>query len=60
MLTNEMFCNQCGTANAQQARFCSKCGAAMTGVAAMQAEPVQTGQAYVGQSKRLWNPKVAA
>ncbi len=51
-----MFCSQCGTENQFTARFCQKCGAAISDVPAQAAASVQSQTA----ESAIWNPNAAA
>lgn len=46
-----MFCSQCGTENQREARFCQKCGNALSG---------EMPQSNAAAETAIWNPNAAA
>lgn len=51
-----MFCSQCGSDNQPAARFCQKCGNALSGVPANETDSIQPQAAEAA----IWNPNAAA
>lgn len=54
------FCPQCGTSNADDARFCEKCGTGIAGATPPAAPPVQASAPVTEQAKAVANTAAAA